>query len=185
VLNRIRQDPIYELTGAVSERDTLNALHYLSSLLSSGYHYLQILTAITNQIRRLLLIKGFIGSSYGGDWNPGMSFDRFKNLIIPAIRQYDEALLTHITDQKNLMRGNVDPGDSPKKQKDATDLIIAKNPNNPYPIYQMFLRSENFSERELGASFEILNQTDVKLKTTGQTPRFVLEEAVLNICRKT
>jgi len=187
VLNRLRQDPIYEITGAVSEKDTLKALYYLSSLLSSGYHYLQILTAITNQIRRLLLIKGFVESSYGGDWRPGMSFDRFKSLIIPSIRQYDEALLAHISDQKNLMKGNIniDPAGSKPKKKDATDLIIAKNPNNPYPIYQMFLRSENFSKKDLCASFEILNQTDVKLKTTGQTPRFVLEEAVLAICRKT
>lgn len=184
VLKKTRQDPIYELTGAISERNTLKTLHFLSSLLSSGFHYLQILTAITNQIRRMLVVKGFLESPYGKDWQAGMSYDRFKNITIPSVCKYDKVLVEHLEEQKKIFTVKIETQTSEKKQTSSTDIIIAKNPNNPYPIYQMFIRSETFSKKELFKAFEILNQADVRLKTTGQSPRFILEEVVLNICRK-
>jgi DNA polymerase-3 subunit delta len=184
VLIRTRQDPIYELTGALSDRDTLKTLHYMSSLLSSGFHYLQILTAMTNQIRKLLVIKGFLESSYGSNWHPGIGYDQFRQTIIPLIVKYDDALIEKIDFYQNTVKGKFEPQESKNKKKSSTDLMIAKNPNNPYPIFQQFLRSKKYTEEELCTAFEILSHADVKLKTTGQSPFVVLEEAVFKICVK-
>ena len=182
VLIRTRQDPVYELTGALSERDTLKTLHYMSSLLSSGFHYLQILTAMTNQIRKLLLIKDFLESGFGSDWYPGIGYDQFKKMIIPLISRYDEELIKKSDYHQNAVKGKFDSQDLKKKKKLSTDLMIAKNPNNPYPVFQQFLRSPKYTKQELFTAFEVLSHADVKLKTTGQAPATVLEEVVFKIC---
>lgn len=182
VLIRTRQDPIYELTGALSDRDTLKTLHYMSSLLSSGFHYLQILTAMTNQIRKLLVIKVFLESKYGSNWYPGMSYDQFRQMIIPLIVRYDEKLNEKIAYHQNALKGKFEPQELKKKKKISTDLIIAKNPNNPYPIFQQFLRSPKYTKEDLCAAFEIVSHADVKLKTTGQSPVSILEEVIFKIC---
>ena len=41
VLNRTRQDPIYELTGALADRNPEQALFFLDSLLADGMFSLQ------------------------------------------------------------------------------------------------------------------------------------------------
>jgi DNA polymerase-3 subunit delta len=71
-----------------------------------------------------------------------------------------------------------------KNPRPVTDLIIAKNPKNPYPVYQMLLKSERFSTDELIAVFELLSQTDLSLKSTGQNPRLLLEKLILFICQE-
>ncbi len=182
VLIRTRQDPIYELTGALSDRDTLKTLHYMASLLSSGFHYLQILTAMTNQIRKLLVIKGFLESRYGSNWHPGMGYDQFKQMIIPFIVKYDEELIETLTCHQNALKGKFEPQEFKKQKKPSTDLMIAKNPNNPYPIFQQFLKSKKYTKEDLFAAFEILSHADVKLKTSGLPPISILEEVVFKIC---
>ena len=51
VLKRTKEDPIYELTGAVADRNVHQALFFLSSLLSVNIYPLQILAAISNQMQ--------------------------------------------------------------------------------------------------------------------------------------
>lgn len=184
VLIRTRQDPIYELTGALSDRDTLKTLHYMSSLLSAGFHYLQVLTAMTNQIRKLLVIKDFQESKYGSTWHPGTSYDQFRQKVIPAIVKYDEELIVKMAFYQEAVKGRFDSPDLKKKKKPATDLIVVKNPNNPYPVFQQFLKSKKYSKQDLCTAFETLSAADVKLKTTGQSPSVVLEEAIFKICAK-
>jgi len=185
VLTRTRQDPIYELTGAVSERDAVSSLYHVNSLLSSGYHYLQVLTAITNQIRKLVITRDFLESSSAGAWNPGMGFDRFKSQIMPLVVQHDEATARQVQTHQMAYKGGRDSENEAKTNpKITTELIIAKNPNNPYPVYHQFLRAENYTTDELCSAFDHLRQADVKMKTTGLPPGRVLEELVLKICIK-
>ncbi len=65
VLKRTKTDPIYELTGAISDRNLQQALFYTSSLLANNFHPLQILAALTNQVRKLIISKDFLQSSFG------------------------------------------------------------------------------------------------------------------------
>lgn len=178
VLTKSREAPIYELTGAVSDKNSLAAVARLKELLNSGYHYLQIMMALTNQLRRLLLVKGFINSSTGKCWQPGMPYNRFKDVVMPKIQEYDKNLQETV----GAWSERDEKSGGKQKKKAATELVIARQPNNPYPVYQQFLKAANFSEAELKSAFFRLHEADVALKSTGRNPEFVLEEVIFAIC---
>lgn len=188
VLKRTKSDPIYELTNAISDRNTEDALFFLNSLLSSEFHYLQIFTAITNQVRRLLLVKEFVESPYGREWQAGIQYNKFRSSIMPSIQEHDGVLLKQLEDWENIIlkdgTSNSKKKGKTKKSSLNTDLLIAKNPNNPYPVFQLFNKSERFTKEELLDSVECMNKADLYLKSTGQNPKLVLEDVIFRICRK-
>ena len=191
-LQRTKIDPIYEFTNAVAERQADAALLFLESVQSSGVHPLQIFTALINQIRKLLLVKDFVESPSGGVWQAACPYDYFQKRVMPAIAEYDRQLLEHLEDrQATLDKESELPAiGSPAKKtrkknvKAGTDLLIAKNPNNPYPIYLLFKKSERFKKEELIKAFETLNTADKQLKSGNQNPKLVLEKVILSICRR-
>jgi DNA polymerase-3 subunit delta len=191
VLKRTKKDPIYDLTNAVSERDIEKSLFFLDTLLADNLHPLQIFAAITNQMRRLLLVKGFVESSHGREWHGGVPFHQFKSRIMPAIQAYDSDLLGQFETWDQLLSKQTGKDNQPSKNKNAkkkgrpiTDLVIAKSAKNPYPVYQMLLKSEMFTTDELIAVLESLGQADLRLKSTGQKPRLILEKLILFICQQ-
>jgi DNA polymerase-3 subunit delta len=189
VLRRTKSDPIYELTNAMSERNIENTLFFLNSLLASGFHYLQIFTAIINQIRKLLIIKEFVESPYGKEWQAGTQYNKFRSAIMPKIQEYDSILLRNLEDWKNVISkdknsNNKKKGKSKKSRLNITDLLIAKNPNNPYPVFKLFTNSERFTKQELLHSIEYVSKADLRLKSTGQNPKLVLEDLAFHICKK-
>jgi len=188
VLKRTKSDPIYELTNAISERNIEDTLFFLNSLLSSEFHYLQIFTAITNQIRKLLIVKEFVESPYCREWHAGVQYNKFRSAIMPAIQEHDSVLLKQLEDWENIISkeetsNNKKKGKS-KKSKLNTDLLIAKNPNNPYPVFQLFNKSERFTKQELLDFIEYIGKADLRLKSTGQNPKLVMEDVIFHICRK-
>ena len=187
VLERTKKDPIFDLTNAVSDRSIESALFYLDSLLSAGFHPLQALAAITNQIRKLLVVKDFVESAAGSNWYAGCPYNRFQNRVIPEIVSRDKEILAQIESWEQAI-SNEDNSDNKRKtkkggKKAVTDLLIARNPQNAYPVYQMFLKSESFTRDELIDAFELLNQTDTQLKSSAQNPVLILEKALLGICQ--
>lgn len=191
VSERTKKDPIYDLTNAVSERNMERSLFFLNTLLADNLHPLQVLAAITNQIRRLLLVKDFVKSSHGREWHKDVPFHEFKSRIMPAIQAYDADLLGQLETWDRMLSKPTEEENSPSKAKGkkknprpVTDLVIAKNPKNPYPVYQMLLKSERFATDELIAVFEVLSQTDLSLKSTRQNPGLLLEKLILFICQE-
>jgi DNA polymerase-3 subunit delta len=186
VLQSTKKDPIYELTNAISDRNIEDALFFLGSLLTENIHPLQILAALTNQMRRILLVKGFVESPYGSLWHKGVRFERFKNTIMPAIQSYDSDLLDQINTWEMMLseekKGNQKEKKTGGKRKSTSDLVIVKNPKNPYPVYKMIVKSDLFTKDELISILENLSQTDIRLKSTGQNPKIILERAILHIC---
>ncbi len=61
--------------------------------------------------------------------------------------------------------------------------MIAKNPKNTYPIFQLFKKSERYTKEELLEAIGALYQVDKLLKSSGQNPKLVLEKIILDICR--
>ncbi len=190
VLNRTKKDPIYDLTNAVAERDIEKSLFFLDTLLADNLHPLQILAAITNQMRRLLLVKGFVESPHSREWHGGIQFHEFKSRIMPAIQAYDADLLEQFETWDQMLSKQTGKDNQRSKSKNAkkksrpvTDLVIAKSSKNPYPVYQMLLKSEMFITDELIAVFESLGQADLRLKSTGQKPRLILEKLIFFICQ--
>ncbi|RPH47385.1 MAG: hypothetical protein EHM85_19940 [Desulfobacteraceae bacterium] len=230
VLKRTRLDPIYELTNAISDRNLSDSLFYLDSLLVSEIHPLQALSALINQFRKIICMKGFTGSRYGKAWEPGFSYPQFSSVAMPAIEEYDNALLKEIDaweqsladdepkqrahspllaaglaseseiDKKSLRSKIPSPlcggelqspgkskerGKKPagKKSKPATDLLISKTGKNPYSLYHLARKSEYFSKEELLSIFKCLKDADLELKSSGRTPKLVIENVILHICR--
>ncbi|ETR71572.1 MAG: DNA polymerase III subunit delta [Candidatus Magnetoglobus multicellularis str. Araruama] len=92
VLERSRQDPIFELTNAIADRKITNALTVLDNLFTNQFYPLQALAAIANQIRKALLIVD-AKSRYQDSYHKGMSFAQFKNQFFPNVLAYDQLLV--------------------------------------------------------------------------------------------
>jgi DNA polymerase-3 subunit delta len=189
VLPRTKIDPIYELTNALADRNPEQSLFFLDSLLSSGIHPLQAFAAMINQVRKLLLVKDFVTSPYGRNWQAACPYDYFREQVIPDAVAYDRELADQLDRWRTMLDEKAEPGDSgapakkkKKKSKTDTDLLIAKNPKNAYPIFQLFKKSERYTKEELLEAFGALNQVDKLLKSSGQNPKLVLEKVILDIC---
>ena len=190
VLERTKKDPIYDFTNAVADRQIEKVLFFLNSLLAADFHPLQILAAVANQVRRLLVAKDFAQSELATGWHAGLSFNAFQQSVMPAIVAYDQELLNILEgwDNSESPTGDVDkkPARSKgkKKKKTQTDLLLARNPKNAYPVYQLMKKSERYSKTELLASVGLLNETDAQLKLSGQDPKLILERLVLKLCHR-
>ncbi len=178
VLEKTREDPIYLFTGALAERNVDLALYYLDSLLGSGYHPMQLLSAVAGQVRRQLAVKSFIEDTRAGSaWKPSMPFERFKTTVLPQVVEHDKAVCEYARQVKAGLQIQSDSG----KDKSPTDMVIAKNPKNPYPVYQVFLQSDRFTGRELGRVLAAVHKADLSMKSTGQSPKAVVETLILEV----
>jgi len=184
VLERTKKDPIYDFTNAIADRHTEKSLFFLSSLLAAEFHPLQILSAIVNQIRRLILAKDFTKSPQAKDWYAGAAYKLFQQNIMPSIVAYDRTMLETLEDWEDSGSNTLDDdqGKTEKKIKIKTDLLLARNPKNAYPVYQLLKKSEHYSKTELMAAFSYLNEADAQLKISAQNPKLILERLIFRIC---
>jgi len=150
VSKRTKQDPIYEMTNAIAERNTQGALFFLDSLLKDNVHQLQILAAATNQIRKLILAKDFIRARYGSGWREDLSYQAFQKTVLPEL------------------------------EKREPDLLTSKA--HPYAIYMTLKQTNNYTLEDLIKAMEVLLDTDIRLKSSGQDAKMVLEHALMRIC---
>jgi len=191
VLTRTKKDPIYEFTNAVTSRDMEGALFYMHSLLDSGElsHPLQLLAAVTNQVRKLILIKEFIDSPNGDSWDVGLPFQRFRQEVMPLIQEHDTSLKDLLEEWANSLT----PADQdqkskkePKKRKRRkaavkTDLLIAPNPNNAYPVYLMMKKADKFSRQELLDAYAEILEADLAIKSGKHQPSQALERLITRL----
>ena len=185
ILERTKKDPIYDLTNAIADRQAEKSLFFLSSLLAAEFHPLQILAAIVNQIRKLMLAKDFTQSPRAKEWHVGMDYKRFQQNIMPSIVAYDRSLLETLEDWEDSGRQTLrdDPAKTDKKTKIKTDLLLARNPNNAYPVYQLLKKSERYSKTDLIETFSYLNEADRQLKISAQNPKLILQRLIFRICK--
>jgi DNA polymerase III subunit delta len=183
VLERTRQDPIYAFTNALSERNLADTLFYMDSLLSNGYHALQLIAASVNLMRRLLVIKTFADKAADGIWQNGMSYNAFRDRVMPLVQVHDQDLKEKVMGWDQALSESRGAEQRPKKQRVGTDLLIAPNPKNAYPVYKMTQRATAFSASELLEALKVLSRSDGHLKSSGHPPRSILADAVLQICQ--
>ena len=94
----------------------------------------------------------------------------------------DSHLKEYIDRQENMMAGENGLSGTPGEKDTKTDLILIKNPRNPYPVFQTFLASGRFSKNELLNAMKQLGEADILLKTTSQDARMVMDRLVFKIC---
>lgn len=191
VVERTRKDAIFEFTNAVADRNAPSALFYFHSLTEEGAHPLQFLKALGNQIRKITRVKGFVESCRGKKemvWHPGQSYQQFTRITLPAAVKADELIRQHLADWEDELPP-VDKDKSSgkkkavaKKKRPASDLAMAPNPKNPYPVYQTFLKSDNFTQKELIHILMALGDLDFRLKSATAHPHVLLENLIIQIC---
>lgn len=157
VIGRTKEEPVFNLTGAIAERNLIVALRSLRELFDQGDPPLKIFSMITREIRILLRAKILIDSGRLGSFNPGMDFGQFQKMVYPA--------LTNIYGDDG-MEG------------------LALMPKSPFPAYQTLTHAGRFSQMELIGYLEMLLRIDVALKSTGQNPRLLLERFLLSVCKR-
>lgn len=181
VLQRTRKDPIFEFTNAVADRNLSAALFFMHSLLDDGMHPLQLLAAATNQIRRLLLAKDFIIRDQGRSWSARMTFPQFKTGPFKAVQADDETLASLLETWDSLL--NPAGGEKKRKKPPPSDLVLARNPRSPFPVFQTLKKADHFSLQQLTSTMCRLSQADIRMKSTGQDPRMLLESVLIRLCR--
>ncbi len=65
LLKRTKEDPVYLLTDALGLRQLKQCRFYLKTLLAQNVAPLQVLGALTNQIRKLIVARDFLDSTQG------------------------------------------------------------------------------------------------------------------------
>jgi DNA polymerase-3 subunit delta len=178
VLRSTRSDPLYVFTNAVADRNGGQALRHMNTLLRDKWHPLQILSALANQIRKLLVVKEFVRSEAGRIWSPGISFHQFRNQVLPAVQAHDRQVQEQIEQWHAAGKSEA----SGKDRHSAAEMRIAPNPKNPYPVYQTFVKSDRFTHRALIDALLQLNRADLALKSTSRDATIVLQSLVLQIC---
>jgi DNA polymerase-3 subunit delta len=111
-----------------------------------------------------------------------MTFPQFKAGPFNAIQADDAASAARCEAWDALLN----PLAEGKKRKTAavSDVVLAKNPKSPFPVFQTLKKAGNFSIEALTAAMVDLSQIDVRMKSTGQDPRMLLETFLIGLCRK-
>ena len=141
-----REGWVFDLTGALAARDSIEALSHLARLLSQGHHPLALMGPIAGEVRRLLGARQLMEGELCGRWRDGMSYQQFQQSLV-----HDGA---------------------------------APLPGNPYFVYMSFKGAENFTVKGLVRYLDLLYQTDIRLKSSGHSPRVTMERLILDLCKK-
>ena len=179
LLKRTRQDPIYSFTNALTDANADNTLFFMRSLLDNNYHPLQMTAAVANHLRKLIVIREFLDHSGGNAFNAATSFNLFRSNIMPLVKQHDEALRKELADWQALV--SVKKKGNKKAKKNSTDILIAPNPNNPYPVYKLFQKAQGIALDRMKASMGLLGEADSMLKSSRQPSEVILEWTVIRI----
>ena len=112
-----------------------------------------------------------------------MQFNTFKQMLLPAIIDWDANTLKTDEENTSLFMVGDDTNEKKSAKPPANDLLLAPNPKNPYPIFQNFLKSENFVLEELTHALSALADLDYRIKSSGVEAATGLENFIMALCR--
>lgn len=168
---KTKQDPIYELTGAISERNGRQALACVRNLMANESHPLQILAALVNQVRRLLLARAFLSSPGASRLGNLRDYRGFQNGGVEAVKEADAKRLASTEAWQEAF------GVSKKK----SDLVVHKG-GSPYPTFLLLQNAARFSMEELTKIYLLLAECDRTMKSSPEDPALLLDRIILKIC---
>lgn len=155
-VGRTKEDDIFALTNALSEKRQLNALNALQNLLDQGIHHLMILTMISREIRLLLQARILVDSGKLPKFNHSMEYGWFQKVLYPAINEFN-----------------------PSAAK--TEGLIFNQ--HPYSIYNAFRNCVRFTSARLVALLEELLNLERAFKSSGTShPQMLLENFLIKSC---
>jgi DNA polymerase-3 subunit delta len=92
VVGKTREDSIFDLTTALSEKNQLAALAALRALLDQGTHHLIILTMIVREIRLLLQARILVDSAKLPKFSSNMEYGSFQKNILPVLSGFADTM---------------------------------------------------------------------------------------------
>ena len=189
VLKRTKDDPVYMLTDAMGLRQLKESRFYLKTLLSQNVAPLQVLGALTNQIRKLIIARDFLDSPHGKSWQPGITYHQFRQRVLPTVQDFDDELTKILqswdrVETKELKKDkNQDQSKKKKPKAPNSDLYLAPNPHNSYPVYLLIKKAANFGSAELQRLLNAAHEADKRLKLGNHYPELVLDRILLIACK--
>jgi DNA polymerase-3 subunit delta len=157
VVGKTREDSIFDLTTALSEKNQLAALAALRALLDQGIHHLMILSMIVREIRLLLQARILVDKAALPKFNNNMEYGWFSKNIQPALNE--------LTDTMTM----------PK------DFLISKH---PFVIFNALRNCGRFSYPGLATFLDELLEIDRAFKSSATAPQFLLESFLIKACTK-
>jgi DNA polymerase-3 subunit delta len=157
VVGKTREDSIFDLTTALSEKNQLAALAALRALLDQGIHHLMILSMIVREIRLLLQARILVDSAKLPKINNNMEYGWFQKNIHPA--------LSGLADTMAL----------PK------DFLTNKH---PFVIFNALRNCGRFSYPVLVGYLDDLLDIDRAMKSSATAPQLLLENFLIKACAK-
>jgi DNA polymerase-3 subunit delta len=157
VVGKTKEDSIFELTAALSEKNQLAALAALKALLDQGLHHLMILTMISREIRFLLQARILIDSGKLPKFNGSMDYGWYQKNIFPAVQSLADELA----------------------KKDG--WLISQH---PFVIYNALRNSSRFSYQSLIGYLDELLEIDRGFKSSAKDPQLLLENFLIKTCAK-
>jgi DNA polymerase III subunit delta len=157
VVGKTREDSIFDLTAALSEKDQLAALQALRVLLDQGLHHLMILTMISREIRLLLHATILVGSGTLPRFNINMEYGWFQKNVYPSLNRSTNAGKKH------------------------DDLLVNKH---PFVIFNALRNCGRFSYSILVDFLDDLVEMERSMKSSAKDPQLLLENFLLKACTK-
>jgi len=157
VIGKTKEDTVFDLTGAIADKNLAKALVSLKDLFDQGVNHVLILSMIAREIRFLLHAKTFIKTGKITSFHQNMEYDAFQKSVYPLIQALHN-----------------DKGKRGSKSALGTQ--------HPYVIYHALKNSHSFVYELLVTYLEDLVEMDMAFKTTAKDPKFLLERFIVNVC---
>ncbi len=155
VVGKTREDSVFDLTTALSEKNAPAALSALSALLDQGLHHLMILTMISREIRLLLQASVLVRSGKISRISPNIDYNSFQKNVYPAVAGLAQ--------------------EATRKE----DLLINKH---PYVVYNALRNCSRFSCQILLSYLDDLLEMDRAMKSSATDPQILLERFLIKAC---
>ncbi|HUN56191.1 MAG TPA: DNA polymerase III subunit delta [Smithella sp.] len=150
-----KEDKIFALTNALSEKNQLAALDALKNLLDQGIHHLVILSMMVREIRLLLQARVLVDSGKLPKFNQSIEYGWFQRNLYPAINELNPS--------------------SVKRE----GLIFGQN---PFVVYNALRNCIRFTYPRLTGLLDDLLQLERSFKSSASDPQLLLEIFLIKSC---
>jgi len=154
-VGRTKEEEIFALTTALSEKNQLAALDALKNLLNQGTHHLMILTMLVREIRLLLQARILVDSGKLPKFTPSMEYGWFQKVLYPAVGE-----LNSLTAKREGLIFN----------------------QHPFVVYNALRNCIRFNNSRLIKFLDDLLELDRAFKTSASSPQLLLEMFLIEAC---
>lgn len=156
-VGRTKEDDIFALTNALSEKNQLAALEALKNLLDQGIHHLMILTMIVREIRFLLQARILVDAGKLPAFKNNMEYGWFQKNVYPTLSELKDSMV-------NL-----------------SGLLFSQH---PFVIYNAWRNCGRFPYPGLVNFLDELLELDRAFKSSATDPQLLLESFLIKACAK-